>query len=376
MPETPNEGVVHVVDDLIRRAIAARASDLHFEPLDTGLQTRLRIDGLLHDGDLLPAVIAPNVVARLKVLAGLLTYRTDVPQEGSVSRQTGAFGCDIRVATFPTVRGERAVLRLMGSERRPLTLAELGHDPELIERFARVLDQPQGLVVVCGPAGSGKSTTLYAALEHLRCKRPGVSILALEDPVEVRLEGVTQVQVEPTRQLTYPVALRSLLRQDPQILMVGEVRDAQTAGIVIEAALTGHLLLTTLHSGSPAAAIIRLRELGVPSYQLTSTLHAVLAQRLLRTPVCGVSRRADRRGLRDLWRHGLRGAHGDWRVVGPGRDLAATHHRRGGCGCTLRVRWRRPIGRRRGPACEGGPDDGGGSRSGSRGRFRVKMLRN
>ncbi len=283
MSEKPPEGVVALVDELVRRAVAARASDLHFEPADDGLRVRLRVDGLLQDDQTLPAGVAPNVIARLKVLSGLLTYRTDIPQEGGIERGHGQYACDIRVATFPTVRGERAVLRLMGNARRLLDLDELGHSAELTARFAECLEQSQGLLVVCGPAGSGKTTTLYAALNHLRARLPGASILAVEDPVEVRMDGITQIQVTPHRNLTYAVALRSLLRQDPQVLMIGEVRDAETAQVVVEAALTGHLLLTTMHSGSPAAAIIRLLELGIPAYQLTSTLHAVLAQRLLRT---------------------------------------------------------------------------------------------
>jgi general secretion pathway protein E len=282
------EGVVSVVADLLRRAVAARASDLHCEPGDAGLRIRLRVDGVLHDVETLPAVIAPNVIARLKVLAGLLTYRTDIPQEGAIAGAGGA-GDDIRVATFPTVRGERAVLRFLGAARQGLSLGELGFGDALADRLRALLTSPQGLLIVCGPAGSGKTTTLYAALRHILAVRPGASIIAVEDPVELRLDGVTQVQVEPARQLTYPVVLRSLLRQDPQVLMLGEVRDAETAHAVTEAALTGHLLLTTLHSGTPAAALVRLRELGIAPAQLTSTVHAVLAQRLLRTvcPSCG-----------------------------------------------------------------------------------------
>jgi general secretion pathway protein E len=270
---------------LIRRAIAARASDVHIEPGSDAWRVRFRVDALLNEVDKLPAAIGPNVVARLKVLSGLLTYRSDVPQEGSIDRGKSGFPCDIRVATFPTIRGERVVLRMMSESAALLTLDDLGHDPALIERLKCALSRPQGLMLICGPAGSGKTTTLYAMLDHIQKTRCGVSILSVEDPVEIRLEGVTQVQVEPARGLTYPIALRSLLRQDPQVLMIGEVRDAETAHIVVEAALTGHLLLTTMHSGTPAEAIVRLREMGIAPYQITSTLAGVLAQRLLRT-VC------------------------------------------------------------------------------------------
>ena len=285
MPEQQGAGVVDLVNDLIGRAVAARASDMHFEPADEAVRVRFRVDGVLHDVERLPPAIGPNIVARLKVLGGLLTYRTDVPQEGAIARGRSGFPCDIRVATFPTVRGERVVLRLMAHAHEFLGLPDLGHDAQLQQRLEHALTLPQGLLLVCGPAGSGKTTTLYALLDHVLKTRPGVSILAVEDPVEIGLDGVTQVQIEPARGLTYPVALRSLLRQDPQVLMIGEVRDAETAQIVVEAGLTGHLLLTTMHSGSPAEAIVRLREMGIPAYQLTSTLQGVLAQRLLRT-VC------------------------------------------------------------------------------------------
>ncbi len=283
MPDSQPEGVIDLVNDITRRAIAARASDVHFDPGDARMRVRFRVDGLLQDIEELPATIAPNVVARLKVLAGLLTYRSDIPQEGGIAHDAAGFPCDIRVATFPTIRGERVVLRIMAHARKFLTLDDLGHDPELLERLIRQLTRPQGLLLVCGPAGSGKTTTLYACLEYILQHRPGVSILSVEDPVEIRLDGVTQIEIGPARGLTYAVALRSLLRQDPQVLMIGEVRDAEVAGIIVEAALTGHLVLTTMHSGSPAEAIVRLREMGVPPYQITSTLQGVLAQRLLRT---------------------------------------------------------------------------------------------
>lgn len=280
--ETQSDGVVSWVDRLIRRGIAAEASDIHFEPTDEALTVRFRVDSLLSDVERLPRHIAANVCARLKVMAGLLTYRTDVPQEGVIERGRWGLECDIRVATFPTVRGERAVLRLWAGSRRALRLTDLGLADATIERLRRLLDSAQGLIVVCGPAGSGKTTTLYAVLEHLVRTRAGMSVLAVEDPVEIRLDGVTQIQIEAARGLTYGTALRSLLRQDPQVLMIGEVRDAETAQIVTEAALTGHLLLTTMHSGTPAEAIVRLLELGVPAYQVTSTLRGVLAQRLVR----------------------------------------------------------------------------------------------
>lgn len=275
------EGVVELVDQLLRRAHEAGASDVHLDPQPQGLRVRLRVDGVLTEGDRLPAAIAPNVIARLKVLSGLLTYNSDSPQEGAIDRRAG-LPCEVRVSTFPTINGERAVLRLMATSRRLLTLDELGHAADEVDRIRRLLRRPQGLIVVCGPAGSGKTTTLYAMLDYVRAESPGKSIITLEDPVESRIEGITQVQVQPARGMTYGVALRSLLRQDPQVLMIGEVRDAEVAELVVDAALSGHLILTTLHSGSCVEAIIRLRDMGIPAYQLTSTLQAVWAQRVVR----------------------------------------------------------------------------------------------
>jgi general secretion pathway protein E len=285
---TDGHDTVGLVDELIRGGLAARASDIHFEPADDGLHVRYRVDAMLHAVRAIPSPLAPNVIARLKVLAGLLTYCTDQPQEGSIAAAHG-FGSDIRVATFPTIRGERAVLRLLSTVNHALRLADLGFADELTSELRALVERPQGLLIVCGPAGSGKTTTLHALLEAIVATRPGVSVVALEDPVEIRQPGVTQVQVQAERGLTYATALRSILRQDPQVLMIGEIRDAETAAIVLEAALTGHLLLTTLHSSTPVAALVRLIEMGLPPYQITSVLNAVLGQRLLRTQceACG-----------------------------------------------------------------------------------------
>jgi type II secretory ATPase GspE/PulE/Tfp pilus assembly ATPase PilB-like protein len=286
MAEPETVGVVQLVESLIHRATNARATDIHFDPGDGEVRVRIRVDGLLADLERLPAAIAPNIVARLKVLAGLLTYRSDIPQEGSI-RADAALACEIRVATLPTTAGERVVLRLLANANRFLRLDDLGHSAALIERVKARLAAPQGLLVICGPANCGKTTTLYAMLDHLRATRPGLSILSIEDPVELHIPGVTQVKLEPQRGLTYPVVLRSALRQDPQVLTVGEVRDRDVADIVIEAGLTGHLLLTTMHAASPGGVIVRLREMGIPPYQITSTLMGVLSQRLIRTVADG-----------------------------------------------------------------------------------------
>lgn len=276
--------VVDLVDDLLRQAVQAGASDVHFEPGATGLEVKFRLDGVLSSVERLPAALTDNVVARLKVLGGLLTYRNDIPQEGRL--EIPAAGpdrvMDVRMAVFPTIYGQRAVVRLFYHQEELRELAQLGLAPEIENALRGIASQNQGVLLVTGPAGSGKSTTLAAILRHLIRTLPGKSIVTLEDPVEIRVDGATQVPITPHGQMTFPTALRSLLRQDPQVLMIGEIRDAETARITIEAGLTGHLLMSTMHSGTPAGALLRLLEMGIEPYQVTSSISAVLNQRLVR----------------------------------------------------------------------------------------------
>ncbi len=275
--------VVAVVDDLLRGAASAGASDVHFEPTGKGLVIKYRLDGSLSVVEELPQTMADNVISRLKVLGGLLTYHNDIPQEGRIDRRDG-YGKDVtdqRLAVFPTIHGQRAVVRFFYDEKCLTDLDELGL-PEVILASIKRIAASQGLLLLTGPAGSGKSTTLAALLRYILKKYPGKSIVTLEDPVERRIEGVTQVQISPHGRMTFPVALRSLLRQDPEVLMIGEIRDAETVGIAIEAALTGHLLMSTMHSGTPAGALLRLLEMGIEPYQVTSSVSAVLNQRLIR----------------------------------------------------------------------------------------------
>ncbi|MBL8878858.1 MAG: Flp pilus assembly complex ATPase component TadA [Phycisphaerales bacterium] len=283
MADGHSPNIVGLVSDLLDRAVISRATDVHFEPGDSALLVRFRVDGVLREIDRLPIAITPNIIARLKVLASLLTYRTDTPQEGSFAHARAGGATDIRVATFPTIRGERVVLRLLPAGQKRLHLDDLGHSAATTARLRAACRATDGMLIVCGPVGSGKTTTLHALLDEIRRARPGASIFAIEDPVEMRIDSVTQTQIEPARGLTYAVALRSLLRQDPQVLMVGEIRDAEVAQIAAEAALTGHLLLTTLHSGQAVDAIVRLREMGLAPYQITSALRGVISQRLVRT---------------------------------------------------------------------------------------------
>ena len=270
-----------VVSHVLEAARTEGVSDVHLIPAESGARLRMlwRIDGVLHDVAMLER--APNIVARLKVLSGLLTYRTDVPQEGRI--RTGDEHVEMRVSTFPTIHGEKAVVRLFVGSGRYSNLDELGFPPDVQPEFERLLTLTSGALLVAGPAGSGKTTTLYAELRHIRGESPAArSIVTLEDPVEALVNGVSQSQVAAERAFNYATGLRSLMRQDPEVIMVGEIRDRETAATVFQAALTGQLVLSSFHAGSGAEAIGRLLDLDVEPYLLRSGLLGVLAQRLVR----------------------------------------------------------------------------------------------
>ena len=273
---------VDVVQLLLDHARESRASDLHLVPnAKKQLEVLCRIDGLLHPMACIESA-APNIVSRLKVLAELLTYRTDLPQEGRI-RNTGD-GAEMRVSTFPTVHGEKAVVRLFAGSSRFLKLDDLRFPEDVLSQCIEWLAQPQGVLLVSGPAGAGKTTTLYAAMRQIQLQSlTPRSLCSLEDPIESLVPGVAQSQIQPHAGFTYEVGLKSLLRQDPEVLMVGEIRDKVTAEIVFQASLTGHQVLTTFHAGRAAEACGRLLDMGIEPYIIKSGLLGVLGQRLVRT---------------------------------------------------------------------------------------------
>jgi type II secretory ATPase GspE/PulE/Tfp pilus assembly ATPase PilB-like protein len=277
-------GAPALVTAILAHALARRASDVHVEPTAEGCEIRYRVDGLLETGERYDAAVGRSIVTRLMVLAQLLTYRLDVPQEGrlSVSPSDGGKPLDLRLAVMPTTHGLRAAVRLPADLLQPRQLPELGLPESVLAGLHRFADADAGMLLLTGPAGSGKTTTIYALLAHIAQRRPGLSIVSLEDPVERDLAGITQIEVSPFGELTYERSLRSILRQDPQVLMLGEIRDAATASLAVQAAMSGHRLISTLHAATPAGAIARLLEMGLEPYQLTSALFGVVAQRLLR----------------------------------------------------------------------------------------------
>lgn len=272
------------VELLLAAARAARASDVHLHPTPSGLVVQWRIDGVLQQLGQFPRGQAADAVVRLKVLAELLTYRTDVPQEGRVrGNDAVSDAVETRVSTFPTLHGERAVVRLFAAESQYLYLADLGLPTEIEAALSQLTGETSGAVLLTGPAGSGKTTTAYACLREIVRRSQGQrNIVTLEDPIEVAVAGISQSQAQPAAGFTLATGLRSLMRQDPEVILVGEIRDAETVATVFQAALTGHLVCSTLHAGSAAGALSRLIDMGIEPYLLTSGLRAVLHQRLAR----------------------------------------------------------------------------------------------
>ena len=272
--------VIRLINALIAEAVKTRASDIHVEPYETALSIRLRIDGVLREVLSLPPKMTPVLTSRVKVMARLDIAEKRVPQDGRISLAMGGRLVDVRVSTLPSRFGERIVMRLLDKEQAQLDLDALGMPEAIRERFKQVLKRPNGVILVTGPTGSGKTTTLYAALTLLN--DPGVNILTVEDPVEYALDGIGQTQVNTKVGMTFATGLRAILRQDPDIVMVGEIRDVETAQIAVQASLTGHLVLSTIHTNSAIGAVTRLRDMGVEPFLLSPTIAGVLAQRLVR----------------------------------------------------------------------------------------------
>lgn len=272
--------VIRLVQRLLASAAARRASDVHIEPMARHVSVRYRIDGRLVEVEKLPDALAPPLASRIKVMAGLDIAESRLPQDGRLRFTDRGRDVDVRVSTSPIAHGESIVMRLLGRTSVALDLGALHLPAQPKAKLERALDRPHGIILLTGPTGSGKTTTLYAAINRLR--RPDVKILTVEDPVEILIEGVNQVQVRPEIDLTYAKALRAFLRQDPDILMIGEIRDRETADIAMRAALTGHLVLSTLHTQSAIGAFTRLEDLGIEPFLTGSTVIATLAQRLVR----------------------------------------------------------------------------------------------
>ena len=272
--------VIRIVDALLKHAILERASDIHIEPQEKEMIVRYRIDGILHDAMVLPKQVAPGIVARIKVLSNLKLDEHRLPQDGRFKVETEDYKYAVRVSVLPIADGEKIVMRLLSENSRAYTLEGLGLRGSALERVQITLRKPVGLILVTGPTGSGKTTTLYTMLEILN--KPEVNISTVEDPIEYRMPRINQTQIRPKIGLTFANGLRSLLRQDPDIIMVGEIRDEETASLAINAALTGHLVLSTLHTTNASGALPRLIDMGAEPFLLSSTLSIVIGQRLVR----------------------------------------------------------------------------------------------
>jgi type IV pilus assembly protein PilB len=272
--------VVKLVNLVIERAIARGASDIHVEPRDKSLAIRYRVDGVLQEDIVVPRMLKAAVISRLKILAKINIAERRVPQDGRFTVSMNGRKVDLRVSTFPTIHGEKVVMRILERSGSQIALQDLGMNPDLLRRFSQVLTLSHGIILVTGPTGSGKSTTLYAALSQVNDSEK--NIVTLEDPVESHIEGINQGHTNPAAGFTFSGGLRSILRQDPDIIMVGETRDVETAKIAIQAALTGHLVFTTIHTNDAASSVVRLVDMGIEPFLVASSVSAMIAQRLLR----------------------------------------------------------------------------------------------
>ena len=272
--------VIRLVNLMIARAVESRASDIHIAPFENRLKVRYRVDGVLREVESPPSRLSAAVISRIKIMAKLNIAERRLPQDGRIQLRAQGKEIDLRVSTVPTLWGESVVMRILDKASVVLDFETLGFSPRTLGRFLEILHMPHGIILVTGPTGSGKTTTLYTALQTINT--PERKILTVEDPVEYQLEGVNQIQVKPQINLTFANALRAIVRQDPDVIMIGEMRDLETAGIAVQSALTGHLVLSTLHTNDAAGSVTRLLDMGVEDYLLTSTINGILAQRLVR----------------------------------------------------------------------------------------------
>lgn len=277
---------IELVDNILRRAVELKASDVHFEPRVEALHIRFRQDGVLQNGWIIDKEQQPSLISRIKIMANLDIAQGRLPQDGRAHFSSNGFNLDLRVSTIPTLHGEKAVIRILNRRSIDLKLRSLGFEEKDLNRYQQMLNRSHGIILISGPTGSGKTTTLYASLNTLDAEK--LNITTVEDPVEYQLPNINQIQVNYKTGLTFFSGLRSILRQDPDVIMVGEIRDPETAKTAIQAALTGHLVLSTIHTNDASSAITRLIEMGIEPYLISSTLIGVAAQRLVRVkcPPC------------------------------------------------------------------------------------------
>lgn len=272
--------IIRLVNLLITRAVEGRASDIHIEPFDDELKVRYRIDGVLHDAESTPKKLQAAIISRIKIMAKLNIAERRLPQDGRIRLKVGEKEVDLRVSTIPILHGESVVMRILHKEGIAIDLALLGFPPKMLLQFQQLIGKPNGIILVTGPTGSGKTTTLYGALDKINS--PEKKIITVEDPVEYQLKGINQIQVKPQIGLNFSNTLRHIVRQDPDIIMIGEIRDLETAEIAIQSALTGHMVFSSLHTNDAPSALTRLLDMGVENFLLSSTVRGVLAQRLVR----------------------------------------------------------------------------------------------
>ncbi|MEN6373694.1 MAG: type II secretion system ATPase GspE [Smithella sp.] len=288
--------IIKLVNVIITRAIESRASDIHIEPFDDEVKVRYRIDGVLHDVEIIPKKLQAAIFSRIKIMAKLNIAERRLPQDGRIKLKVGGMEIDVRVSSIPILHGESIVMRLLGRSGVTIEMEQLGFPADSLVTFNKIIKNPNGIILVTGPTGSGKTTTLYGALDKINS--PDKKIITVEDPIEYHLKGINQIQVMPQIGLDFPSILRHIVRQDPDIIMIGEIRDLETAEIAIQSSLTGHLVFSTLHTNDAPTAITRLLDIGVQSFLLAATIRGILAQRLIRV-ICPDCREIDKEAIKD-----------------------------------------------------------------------------